>query len=97
MPQEIHPLPAPRVTDQWSHPWARMVICQVDSTRDLHNSTITSQLILCGVPEVQRPCIRNNNTINNNSSNNSMAFPHPLTTFTDPMIGFILAVSNLLF
>ena len=88
MPRET-PLPqAPRVTGPWNRPWGRMATYRWPN-RPPPDSITTSLPILCGVREVHlhHLCIRIN-------SNNSMAFPHPLTKFTDQMIGFIVTVIN---
>ena len=88
MPRET-PLPqAPRVTGPWNRPWGRMATYRWPNLPFPADSITTSLPILCGVPEVHQLhqlCIRIN-------SNNSMAFPHPLTKFTDQMIGFIVTV-----
>ena len=90
MPLET-PLPqAPRVTGPWNRPWGRMATYRWPNRPFPADSITTSLPILCGVPEVHQLhqlCIRIN-------SNNSMAFPHPLTKFIDQMIGFIETVIN---
>ena len=90
MPLET-PLPqAPRVTGPWNRPWGRMATYRWPNLPFPADSITMSLPILCGVPEVHQLhqlCIRIN-------SNNSMAFPHPLTKFTDQMIGFIVTVIN---
>ena len=91
MPLET-PLPqAPRVTGPWNRPWGRMATYRWPNLPFPADSITTSLPILCGVPEVHQLhqlCIHSIN------SNNSMAFPHPLTKFTDQMIGFIVTVIN---
>ena len=88
MPRETPRPQAPRVTGPWNHPWGRMATSRRPNPPP-PDSITTSLQILCGVREVHlhQLCIRIN-------SNNSMAFPHPLTKFTDQMIGFIVTVIN---
>ena len=88
MPRETPRPQAPRVTGPWNHPWGRMATSRQPNPPP-PDSITTSLPILCGVREVHlhQLCIRIN-------SNNSMAFPHPLTKFTDQMIGFIVTVIN---